>query len=421
MILNTIQPKQYAIPPGIESGLPMTDCGEALGIIAKSVDPLGLCEAPGRAFEAIPDHNAEAGKAILFRKARWELKSAVEKLLPKSRTAKCCRFQLSGRRNQEGDWISASHDVNVYQSIEDGATFFGGLETCSSVWCCPICAVKISERRREELGMMQDLWKLRGGSLYMMTLTFPHGSHNMLLYLLSKFSTARKYFFGRKTWRRWINEIGLCHWIYCLEVTHGENGWHIHLHALLLVTPRSNTREPKAEDLLGAWQSACVSAGLGKPNEHGLDIRDGMEAAKYIGKWGIDLELTKQHTKKGREGNSTPFDLLRNYANGNSEAGSFFKEFAVAFKGKRQLVWSPGLRSALGMQSEKSDKQLAEERKEKAVCIALIDRSQWKLVLRYDVRAEILQEARYRGGQGVRDVLEFLETLWRKELSYEKQ
>ena len=93
----------------------------------------------------------------------------------------------------------------------------------------------------------------------------------------------------------------------------------------------------------------------------------------------------------------------------------------TTFKGRRQLVWSRELRKALGIQPEKSDKQLAEERKEKAVCIALIDREKWRLVLRYDVRAAILEEARYRGGQGVRDILEFLENLWKKDISYESQ
>jgi len=32
--------------------------------------------------------------------------------------------------------------------------------------------------------------------------------------------------------------------------------------------------------------------------EHGLDLRDGKYADKYVSKWGIEHELTKGHVKK---------------------------------------------------------------------------------------------------------------------------
>ncbi len=166
---------------------------------------------------------------------------------------------------------------------------------------------------------------------------------------LDKFRAAcSQKFFNRKVWRTWAKSVDLRHWINAFEVTYGDNGWHVHSHRLLFVMPGAGIKEPSAHDLLGSWQSACVSAGLGMPNERGLDIRDGMDAAGYVGKWGLDLEMTKAHVKKGHEGHRTPWDLLRDFEQtGDCESGHLFKTFAQAFKGKRQLVCSRGMRADL--------------------------------------------------------------------------
>lgn len=258
---------------------------------------------------------------------------------------------------------------------------------------------------------MRDSWKSRGGTFKFFTLTFPHGSYDVLPDLLTKFSKARRKLFESKSWRKWKKDINLCHQTYALEVTYGiENGWHIHLHCVLFIMSTPAAKDPHAEDILPAWQHACVSSGLGEPNMHGVDIRNGESATDYITKWGLDLELTKQHTKHGREGHRTPFDLLRDYADGDSRAGSLFREFARAFKGKRQIIMSRGLRKDLGMGPEKTDQELAEEDKDKAVRIATLTIQQWNQILRYDLRFSLLEVARREGSGGVTQFLKILST-----------
>jgi hypothetical protein len=151
--------------------------------------------------------------------------------------------------------------------------------------------------------------------------------------------------------------------------------------------------------------TAPYFSGLGEPNLHGVDIRDGEAATNYITKWGLDLELTKQHTKHGREGHRTPFDLLRSYAEGDSNAGSLFREYACAFKGKRQIILSQGLRKALGAGPEKTDQELAPEELDKAIRIAILTSREWILILKYDFSFALLDEGRLRGSQGVREFL----------------
>ena len=69
------------------------------------------------------------------RAERFALKSHVAELLPNSRTAKCL-------------WRRCASKVDVMRDKSHGKAFFRGLQTCSSVWACPVCAAKIAERRR---------------------------------------------------------------------------------------------------------------------------------------------------------------------------------------------------------------------------------------------------------------------------------
>ena len=58
---------------------------------------------------------------------------------------------------------------------------------------------------------------------------------------------------------------------------------------------------------------------------------------RYISKWGLEDELTRGHTKKGRAGGETPFDLLRAVLadKEDRQAAALFLEFSQCFKGKR--------------------------------------------------------------------------------------
>jgi len=111
-------------------------------------------------------------------------------------------------------------------------------------------------------------------------------------------------------------------------------------------------------------------------------------------KWGIASELSKQHMKSGKEGQMTPFDLLRGYESGDKHLGNLFIKFADAFFGKRQIIWSDGLKKLFGI-GELSDEELAKEETNDAEIFLLISSFQWKKVLsqKSDVRAVILDFA----------------------------
>ena len=90
---------------------------------------------------------------------RFSLQSVARAILPESRTAKCLRIRAH------------DCDVQVWKSKEHGTASYGGLQTCGSVWACPVCSAKIAERRRVELLDAMELHKAQGGAVYLLTTT----------------------------------------------------------------------------------------------------------------------------------------------------------------------------------------------------------------------------------------------------------
>ena len=74
--------------------------------------------------------------AMARRVERFALQSVARDILPDSRTAKCLRIRAH------------DSDVQVWKSKKHKTASYGGLQTCGSVWVCPVCGAKVVERRR---------------------------------------------------------------------------------------------------------------------------------------------------------------------------------------------------------------------------------------------------------------------------------
>jgi hypothetical protein len=346
---------------------------------------------------------------------RYALQSVARELLPKSRTAKCLRTSY-----RKGG------DVEIWYSPEHQSASFGGLVTCASVWNCPVCMAKITERRRVELQAAMIEAKAQGLHCYLVTLTHPHSRFDPLAGLLTSEQQALTRFWGCRAVKGLFRDLDRVGHVRAWEVTHGRlrvisHGWHPHFHILLFLSePISDLRAVESL-LFGHWASACVRSGLERPSERfGVRLDDGSRAAEYVAKmgledakggWGLDSEMTKGHCKRSRDG-ETPLDLLRAYLADETDrqAARLFREYSSAFHGKRQLVWSRGLRDRLGLGKAADDKEVAAAHEDDAYLLSRVTREQWRLVLRFDARGELAEIARH----GRVDVLDrFLESLER--------
>jgi hypothetical protein len=256
--------------------------------------------------------------------------------------------------------------------------------------------------------------KAAGGTVTLLTLTAPHQRTDPLVDLLEKLKKALNGFKNDRHVKAVFQSMGIIGDIKALEVTHGRlspsnNGWHPHFHILQFggmgagYVPLDWLQMVDGEELLyKRWAAACVRAGLGEPSRaHGLKLDDGSKAAKYVSKWGLEDEMTKGHTKKAIHG-ETPFDFLRSYLADptDKQAGALFREFAEAFKGKRQLVWSRGLKKRYSI-GELTDEELSEQMEDEARLLGQITLPQWCDVLAVQGQGTVLQLAASGGWEAV--------------------
>ena len=299
---------------------------------------------------------------------RFALQSVARDILPDSRTAKCLRIRAHDK------------DVQVWKSKNHKTASYGGLQTCGSVWTCPVCGAKVVERRRGEIQQAMAMHRACGGEVHLLTLTVPHTRFDVLETLLERQGKALQGFLRDRKVKEVFKEMGYIGQIRGYETTHGRkgtnNGWHPHFHFLQFVMVKGDAAQLMdwRTRLYLRWDVYCQKAGLGSPSfQHGLDLRDGSFANNYVAKWGLEDEMTKGHIKKGKAGGETPFDLLRAVLadKEDKQAAALFAEFAKAFKGKRQLSWSNGLKAKFNL-VEKDDEELAAELEDSAELLGLI-------------------------------------------------
>ena len=321
------------------------------------------------------------------RAERFALKSHVAELLPNSRTAKCLFRRCASK-------------VDVMRDKLHGNAFFRGLQSCSSVWACPVCAAKIAERRRVELtGAMARADEL-GLQVSLVTVTVPHGLGDNIKAMLDQLGRAWKFLTcGKQSSAMW-RFLGRVGFVRALEVTDGSHGFHPHFH-ILLFTRCGVPLEVMQGILSAAWCLACVKAGLPAPHgTYGCRVDDGSKAAAYVAKgsgWGLECEMTKSHLKRSRSDKGhSPLDLLRaSFYDDDKRARARWLIYADAFHGRRQLFWSVGLKKLLAV-VDLTDDEIAAAESEKASVIYSLDANQWRLVIRCKAEALILSYAETR-------------------------
>lgn len=355
--------------------------GASLGIYAKSSSTLGPIDP--ETGEILKDTNVY--DPVEVRLERFALQSAARSILPKSRTAKCLRCRQAHKPHVEV-WLTAETKTARYKN----------LQTCASVWACPVCAAVISERRSLELRQAIDKHQAAGGQVLLLTLTNPHTRTDDLDEMLDAQSRAMSRFNGHRLARSIWADMGCIGTVRAWEVTHGANGWHPHFHILIFCAAGIDLESFRAR-LYSLWATCCRLAGLPIPSEkHGLTLEDGSKASEYVSKglWGLDREMTKGHIKKARSGRS-PFDLLRSFlADRDKQAAALFQQFANAFHGRRQLVYSKGLKAHFDL-VEKTDAEIAAQVEETAQLLGSIDIDQWRTICRFNLRGEVLELARF--------------------------
>lgn len=263
--------------------------------------------------------------------------------------------------------------ISILRRAGGGGARYRGLTACGDVWACPVCAAKISEVRRRELQKAIVVANLRGSHAYLLTLTLPHEFGVDLGALMGPFAKALQRLKNSRGYKAFMERHGRLGQIKALEVKHGPNGWHPHVHELVIAAPGLLEDTRGLDDLRAAWVASLLKSGIGDTSKvsdmlaHALDLRGGDDAAAYVAKygheerWGMASEMTQWMKKTGgvRGDHFTPFELAAMGAAGDAHARRLFAEYLEAFKGRRAMTWTRGLRARLLDDEELTDEQAA--------------------------------------------------------------
>jgi hypothetical protein len=262
--------------------------------------------------------------------------------------------------------------------------------------------VKIAQKRRVEVVKSVVVARAQGLEVFHVIDTVRHNASQTLKEVLAGYSNARKLMMHRKPYKRLKNDIGLVGTMRALEVTHSwENGWHVHGHSLWFL-PSGTGVGVLQEALYPMWRDGNLSAGMMAPSpERGIVVQDGTYASEYASKWGLEDEVTSAHIKKGRQGHRSPWQLLDEAGEGDAKSGKLYQVYGKELKGRRQVIWSPGLRQRLDLGQEQTDEQLAAEVDPESILLGRLTMSQWRAVMRADKRGKVLETARAKGWPGV--------------------
>lgn len=263
-----------------------------------------------------------------------------------------CRAKFSGGRYSAG--------VNLTVSAH-GVASLTGLVRCGSPWACPSCAYVICRERAADLRELLHRHAALGGGDCMVTLTTAHDLETPLKPMRQHVARAWSFVVSGAPWKRLRDRLGVIGFVRGAEQTLGPNGWHAHLHALVL------TRRPlscaQLEELRAfvfkRWARAIAKphkeTGLRfrAPLEYGADGRPvavvvtHLHEADYIAKLGLADELASARTKHAGQGRRTPWELLYDVWSADQSYSADVErwfEYVTEMHGAKQLTYSNGLK-----------------------------------------------------------------------------
>lgn len=234
-----------------------------------------------------------------------------------------------------------------------GGSYVSGVQTCGSIWSCPVCSAVIRTRRAMAIEAAARGW-VDGGEgrwLAFLTLTVRHSMRDRLADLYGALAAAWKVLRESRWWRR----MRLDHVIRSAEVTFGMNGWHPHLH-LLLFGHGAELAPEVADELSRRWREIVRGHGMDPTSlARGARLQavtvDGAGAVgRYLSKvldddgrsWSVGSELARSDVKRSKRGVS-PMELLYRASRGDALAARCWREYEQATFGRRCIEASRGL------------------------------------------------------------------------------
>lgn len=266
----------------------------------------------------------------------------------------------------------------------NGMAHFSGTERCSSIWACPVCSSVVRAERAREIDQAVNAHHAAGGSALFVTLTIRHKKRDPLKQSLDAvLGSWRKLlqggaWVGTKRTEGMRDRYSVIGYIRSTEITYGENGWHPHIHAVILLNEdlSEDAVQRFGDEVHGHWARHVMKVtGRMPTRKNGVDVqkvdKDGKVIGQYLSKmqdegtktekWGVSAELARTDVKSGRGGSFVPFELLdRDHEYSEAQRHALWSEYVEATRGRRAITWSRGLKDLYEV-GDMTDEEIIEE------------------------------------------------------------
>lgn len=335
--------------PAGNSGGPWTITARVANGDEKESAAEGAPENFGATESSIDEPNHAKTKKISRERGRWELRAKLRRVSVNTRTRGCGARCISGQ--------GAAIEVRV---LADGARArWLRLLRCGHVWTCPVCASDIRAKRKDQV--IRAVSTGTAAPWRMLTLTLRHHAGEPLKPLLDGLMKAwRKTRQQGAVQRLWKARVSAS--IRAVEVTHGEHGWHPHLHVLLqsdesgahcdLVTHRTKCKprscvcerpwtEEAHQTLLTRWRRMVVKLlGAAHVPDDDVGVRwsrplKRSDDAGYLTKLGLEMSWGEKPTRGKRS--RGPWTIARDAVGGDLISAHLWREYEAATRGRRAL------------------------------------------------------------------------------------
>jgi hypothetical protein len=189
--------------------------------------------------------------------------------------------------------------------------------TCAKIWVCPICAARIAHKRRRLLAYLVGKLSALGKRHTLVTYTLAHQRDDDLSTVKKALQEAYTKSKEGRAYQTFAKEYGIIGSIRTLEITHGDNGWHPHIHELLIHSADVSP-ETLHENIYPRYLAA-----LNKQGRHalakGLDVKASDDdvyeyISKYghlpLSKWSLAHEMTAQARKEAKLDHRSSMQIL---------------------------------------------------------------------------------------------------------------
>jgi len=200
-----------------------------------------------------------------------------------------------------------------------------------------------------------------------------------------------------------------------VDVTYGDNGWHIHSHELVTLKEKADLREFR-DITFQNWTKSVLYSGIDIKNANAFYRRsvqiDELQGdhlnrmTSYLSKidatkWGASAELSLGYLKKADNRNLTPFGMLHHINDQETsderrfayqKYAPIFWEYCKTFKGSHYIAFSKGLKAKYGMQ-DLTDKQIVDAENLFDDFYGFWEDYEWQQIKKHRLRGFVVQNS----------------------------